>query len=123
MIGTRFWWHCKLYTSGKWIAAQLHVIALTGICTPVPKVTYPTLQSTELSPPPHYEGVHRDYFSSIGKYNVEAYGDVFNEQYDPTMYTWAYLGGTTYKYYIEWWVYERGGGGDGSIPPFDPVCL
>ena len=28
--------HWKLYTAGKWIAAQLNVIAVTGIRTPVP---------------------------------------------------------------------------------------
>ena len=33
----------KLYTVGKWIAAQLNVIAMTMIRTPVPRVTYPTL--------------------------------------------------------------------------------
>ena len=29
--GMKGWWHCKLYTAGKWIAAQLTVIAVTGI--------------------------------------------------------------------------------------------
>ena len=28
---------------GKWIAAQLNVIVMYGIHTPVPRVTYPTL--------------------------------------------------------------------------------
>ena len=50
MRGTGLWWHCKLCTAGKWIAAQIHVIAVTGICTPVPRITDPMLQPTELSP-------------------------------------------------------------------------
>ena len=32
---------CKLYTAGKLTAAQLTVITMTGIRTPVPMVTYP----------------------------------------------------------------------------------
>ena len=40
MKGTGLWWCCKLCTVGKWIAAQLNVIAVTGIHTPVPRVTY-----------------------------------------------------------------------------------
>ena len=34
---------CKIYTAEKWIAAQLNVIAVTGIRTPIPSVTYPAL--------------------------------------------------------------------------------
>ena len=52
MRGTGLWWHCKLYTAGKWIAVQLNVIAVTRIPTPVPRVTYPALYPTELSPHP-----------------------------------------------------------------------
>ena len=37
------WWRYKLYTAEKRIAAQLNVIAMTGIRTPVPRVTYPAL--------------------------------------------------------------------------------
>ena len=33
---TGLWCRCMLYTAGKWIAAQLNVIAVTGIRTPVP---------------------------------------------------------------------------------------
>ena len=29
MRGTGIWWHCKIYTAGKWIAAQLNVMAVT----------------------------------------------------------------------------------------------
>ena len=36
MRGTGHWWHCKLNTADKWIAAQLNVIAVNGIHTPVP---------------------------------------------------------------------------------------
>ena len=43
---------CKLYTARKWIAAQLYVIAVTGIRTLALRVTYPALQPTELSPHP-----------------------------------------------------------------------
>ena len=32
-----------LYTADKWIAAQLDVIAVTGVRTPVPRVTYSAL--------------------------------------------------------------------------------
>ena len=38
---------------GKWIAAQLHVMAGTGIRTPVPMVTYAASYQTELSPSRH----------------------------------------------------------------------
>ena len=38
------------YTAGKWIAAQLNVIAVTVIRTPVPRITYPVLEPTEPSP-------------------------------------------------------------------------
>ena len=34
---------------GKWFAAQLNVIAVTVIRTPVPRVTYFTLRSNQLS--------------------------------------------------------------------------
>ena len=34
---------------GKWIAAQLNVTAVTGICTPFPRVTYPMLWIAELT--------------------------------------------------------------------------
>ena len=37
-------------STAKWIAAQL---AVTGIRTPVPGVTYPVLYPTELTPQPH----------------------------------------------------------------------
>ena len=40
------------YSVGKWIAAQLNIIAVTGIHTPVPRVIYSALKSTELSPHP-----------------------------------------------------------------------
>ena len=30
MRGTGLWWRCKLYTPGKWTAAQLNVMALLG---------------------------------------------------------------------------------------------
>ena len=36
MKGTGLWWHCKLYTVGKRIAAQQNVIAVTGTY-PCPK--------------------------------------------------------------------------------------
>ena len=41
--GTDLWWCCKLYTARKYIVAQLNVITVTGIRTPVPRVTYPAL--------------------------------------------------------------------------------
>ena len=37
---------------GKWTAAQLNVTAVTGIHTLVPRVTYPVLYPTELTPHP-----------------------------------------------------------------------
>ena len=36
-------WGDVLHTAGELIAAQLNAIAVTGIHTPVPKITYPTL--------------------------------------------------------------------------------
>ena len=34
---TGLWWHCKSYTVAAWIAAQLDVMAVTGIHTPCPQ--------------------------------------------------------------------------------------
>ena len=49
MRRTGLWWHWKLYT------AQLNVIAMTGIRSSVPRVTYPAIQPTRLTP--HSRGV------------------------------------------------------------------
>ena len=37
----------KLYTAGKWLADQIYVIAVTGICNRVLRVTYPALYPTD----------------------------------------------------------------------------
>ena len=52
MRGTGLWWRCKLYTVGKWIAAQLNVIALTKIFVPCPQDHLPhALTNWAISPP------------------------------------------------------------------------
>ena len=43
----------------KWIAAQLNVIAMTGIRAPVSRMTYPALQPTELTPNPDVRYWHQ----------------------------------------------------------------
>ena len=56
-IGTGLWWHSKIYTEGKWTAAQLNAITVTVIRTPVPRVDDPGL--TGLSPQPKTQGLGR----------------------------------------------------------------
>ena len=51
MRGTGRWWCCKLYTAGKWTAAQLYVMAVTGFIT---RVTKPTELSSHTQ---HYKGL------------------------------------------------------------------
>ena len=52
MRGIGLWWCSKLYTSGKWIAAQLNVIVVTRIRTLPPRVNLShALTNWAISPP------------------------------------------------------------------------
>ena len=55
MGGTGLWWCCKLYTAGKWIAAQLNVMAVIGFVPMFPG-SPPTQRFNQLSylPTPTY---------------------------------------------------------------------
>ena len=63
--GTGLWWLLKLYITGKWIPAQLNVLAVTGFIPLSPGSPFKYLNQLNFLPTPKTIKTHRDLFQWI----------------------------------------------------------